>query len=301
MFTAPTAFRAIKREDPAAKFLKQYDLSNFRTLFLAGERTDPDTLHWAEDNLKVPVIDHWWQTETGWSIGANCIGIEMLPVKPGSPTRAVPGYDVQVLESDGSEAPRGQMGAICVKMPLPPSGLPTLWNADQRYIDSYMADYPGYYMTGDAGYMDEDSYIFVMARTDDIINVAGHRLSTGAIEEVLAEHPDVAECAVIGVADQLKGQLPLGLLVLNVGVHQEAGDIVGDSVRLVREKIGAVAAFRTAVVVDRLPKTRSGKILRGTMSCIADGTNYKAPATIEEPAVLDEIGVVLRTVGYAQE
>ena len=301
MFTAPTAFRAIKREDPAAKLLKQYDLSNFRTLFLAGERTDPDTLHWAENNLKVPVIDHWWQTETGWSIGANCIGIEKLPVKPGSPTRAVPGYDVRILEPEGSEAPRGQMGAICVKMPLPPSGLPTLWNADQRYISSYMADFPGYYMTGDAGYMDEDGYIFVMARTDDIINVAGHRLSTGAIEEVLAEHPDVAECAVIGVADQLKGQLPLGFLVLNVGVDQEAGDIVGDSVRLVRDKIGAVAAFRTAVVVDRLPKTRSGKILRGTMSCIADGTDYKAPATIEEPAVLDEIGVALRTVGYAQE
>lgn len=301
MFTAPTAFRAIKREDPAAKLLKQYDLSNFRTLFLAGERTDPDTLHWAENNLKVPVIDHWWQTETGWSIGANCIGIEKLPVKPGSPTRAVPGYDVQILEPDGTEAPCGQMGAICVKMPLPPSGLPTLWNADQRYISSYMVDFPGYYMTGDAGYMDEDGYIFVMARTDDIINVAGHRLSTGAIEEVLAEHPDVAECAVIGVADQLKGQLPLGFLVLNVGVDQEAGDIVGDSVRLVRVKIGAVAAFRTAVVVDRLPKTRSGKILRGTMSCIADGTDYKAPATIEEPAVLDEIGVALRTVGYAQE
>ena len=301
MFTAPTAFRAIKREDPAAKLLKQYDLSNFRTLFLAGERTDPDTLHWAENNLKVPVIDHWWQTETGWSIGANCIGIEKLPVKPGSPTRAVPGYDVQILEPDGTEAPCGQMGAICVKMPLPPSGLPTLWNADQRYISSYMADFPGYYMTGDAGYMDEDGYIFVMARTDDIINVAGHRLSTGAIEEVLAEHPDVAECAVIGVADQLKGQLPLGFLVLNVGVDQEAGDIVGDSVRLVRDKIGAVAAFRTAVVVDRLPKTRSGKILRGTMSCIADGTDYKAPATIEEPAVLDEIGVALRTLGYAQE
>ena len=301
MFTAPTAFRAIKREDPAAKLLKQYDLSNFRTLFLAGERTDPDTLHWAEDNLKVPVIDHWWQTETGWSIGANCIGIEKLPVKPGSPTRAVPGYDVQILEPDGAEAPCGQMGSICVKMPLPPSGLPTLWNADQRYINSYMADFPGYYMTGDAGYMDEDGYIFVMARTDDIINVAGHRLSTGAIEEVLAEHPDVAECAVIGVADQLKGQLPLGFLVLNLGVDQEVGDIVGDSVRLVRDKIGAVAAFRTAVVVDRLPKTRSGKILRGTMSCIADGTDYKAPATIEEPVVLDEIGVALRTVGYAQE
>ena len=301
MFTAPTAFRAIKREDPGGTLLKQYDMSKFRTLFLAGERTDPDTLHWAEDHLKVPVIDHWWQTETGWSIGANCIGIEMLPVKPGSPTRAAPGYDVRVLESDGTEAPRGDMGAICVKMPLPPSGLPTLWNADQRYIDSYMSDYPGYYMTGDAGYMDNDDYIFVMARTDDIINVAGHRLSTGGIEEVLAGHPDVAECAVIGVADQLKGQLPLGFLVLNAGTSRGDGDIVNDAVRLVREKIGAVAAFRTAVVVDRLPKTRSGKILRGAMSSIADGTEFKAPATIEEPLVLDEIGVALRTVGYAKE
>ncbi|MBT5108691.1 MAG: propionyl-CoA synthetase [Rhodospirillaceae bacterium] len=301
MFTAPTAFRAIKREDPGGTLLKQYDMSKFRTLFLAGERTDPDTLHWAEDHMKTPVIDHWWQTETGWSIGANCIGIEMLPVKPGSPTRAAPGYDVRILEPDGTEAPRGDMGAICVKMPLPPSGLLTLWNADQRYIDSYMSDYPGYYMTGDAGYMDNDDYIFVMARTDDIINVAGHRLSTGGIEEVLAGHPDVAECAVIGVADQLKGQLPLGFLVLNAGTSRDDGDIVTDAVRLVREQIGAVAAFRTAVVVDRLPKTRSGKILRGAMSAIADGTEYKAPATIEEPLVLDEIGVALRTVGYAQE
>jgi propionyl-CoA synthetase len=301
MFTAPTAFRAIKREDPKAELLSKYDLSNFRTLFLAGERTDPDTLHWAEDNLKVPVIDHWWQTETGWSIGANCIGIEMLPIKPGSPTRAAPGYDVRILEADGTEAPRGEMGSICVKMPLPPSGLPTLWNADQRYIDAYMSDFPGYYMTGDAGYLDEDGYIFVMARTDDVINVAGHRLSTGGIEEVLAAHPDVAECAVIGVADQLKGQLPLGLLVLNVGVTREEGDILREAVKMVREKIGPVAAFRTAAVVERLPKTRSGKILRAAMGAIADNTEYRAPATIEDPAVLDEIEVALQGVGYAQK
>ncbi|MBL4721063.1 MAG: propionyl-CoA synthetase, partial [Alphaproteobacteria bacterium] len=301
MFTAPTAFRAIKREDPKGELLAKYDLSNFRTLFLAGERTDPDTLHWAEDHLKVPVIDHWWQTETGWSIGANCIGIERLPVKPGSPTRAAPGYDVRVLDADGKETPRGEMGSICVKMPLPPSGLPTLWNADQRYIDSYMSDFPGYYMTGDAGYLDEDDYIFVMARTDDVINVAGHRLSTGAIEEVLAEHPDVAECAVIGVADQLKGQLPLGLLVLNAGVTRDEGDILRDVVRMVREKIGPVAAFKTATVVDRLPKTRSGKILRAAMSGIADSVEYRAPATIEDPAVLGEIEIALQGIGYAQK
>ncbi|MFT6580382.1 MAG: propionyl-CoA synthetase [Alphaproteobacteria bacterium] len=301
MFTAPTAFRAIKREDPKAELLSQYDLSNFRTLFLAGERTDPDTLHWAEDNLKVPVIDHWWQTETGWSIGANCIGIEMLPIKAGSPTRAAPGYDVRVLEPDGTEAPRGEMGSICVKMPLPPSGLPTLWNADQRYIDAYMSDFPGYYMTGDAGYLDEDGYIFVMARTDDVINVAGHRLSTGAIEEVLAAHPDVAECAVIGVADQLKGQLPLGLLVLNAGVTRDEGDILREAVKMVREKIGPVAAFKTAAVVESLPKTRSGKILRASMGAIADSVEYRAPATIEDPAVLDEIEIALQGVGYAQK
>jgi propionyl-CoA synthetase len=301
MFTAPTAFRAIKREDPEGKLIKQYDLSHFRTLFLAGERTDPDTLHWAEEKLKVPVIDHWWQTETGWSIGANCIGIEMLPVKPGSPTRAAPGYDIRILDNDGNELPRGDMGAICVKLPLPPSCFPTLWNADQRYIDSYMAEFPGYYKTGDAGYLDEDGYIFVMTRTDDVINVAGHRLSTGAIEEVLAAHPDVAECAVIGVADQLKGQLPLGFLVLNAGVARENEDIVDEAVKLVRAEIGPVAAFRTAAVVDRLPKTRSGKILRGTMQKIADSEEYRAPATIDDPAILDEIEIALKGVGYARD
>jgi len=300
MFTAPTAFRAIKREDPEGKLIKDYDLGNFRTLFLAGERTDPDTLHWAEDNLKVPVIDHWWQTETGWSIGANCTGIEMLPVKAGSPTRAAPGYDVQILDNDGSELPRGEMGAICVKLPLPPSCFPNLWNASDRYVESYMAEFPGYYKTGDAGYLDEDDYIFVMTRTDDVINVAGHRLSTGAIEEVLASHPDVAECAVIGVADQLKGQLPLGFLVLNAGVARDEQDIADEAVKLVRQEIGPVAAFKTVTVVDRLPKTRSGKILRGTMQKIADAEDYKMPATIDDPVILDEIEGALKTVGYAQ-
>lgn len=300
MFTAPTAFRAIKREDPEGKLIKDYDLSNFRTLFLAGERTDPDTLHWAENNLKVPVIDHWWQTETGWSIGTNCIGIEMLPVKAGSPTRAAPGYDVQILDNDGTELPRGEMGAICVKLPLPPSCFPNLWNASDRYIESYMAEFPGYYKTGDAGYLDEDDYIFVMTRTDDVINVAGHRLSTGAIEEVLASHPDVAECAVIGVADQLKGQLPLGFLVLNSGVARDNQDITDEAVKLVRQEIGPVAAFKTVTVVDRLPKTRSGKILRGTMQKIADSEDYKMPATIDDPIILNEIEGALKTVGYAR-
>jgi propionyl-CoA synthetase len=300
MFTAPTAFRAIKREDPNGKLLKQYDLSNFRTLFLAGERTDPDTLHWAEDMLKVPVIDHWWQTETGWAIGANCIGIEMLPIKPGSPTRAVPGYDVQILDGKGKRLAPGKMGAICVKLPLPPSGFSTLWNAADRYVKSYMEHFPGYYETGDAGYMDEDGYIYVMARTDDVINVAGHRLSTGAIEEVLASHPDVAECAVIGVADQLKGQLPLGFLVLKAGVNRPHEEIATEAVKLVRQEIGPVAAFKTATVVDRLPKTRSGKILRGTMQKIADSETYKVPATIDDPAILEEISAALKSVGYAR-
>ena len=301
LFTAPTAFRAIKKEDPNGTFLEQYDITSLRTLFLAGERTDPDTLSWAEEKLKVPVIDHWWQTETGWPIASNCIGIEALPVKPGSPTRAVPGYEIQVLDTAGCEVPRGEMGAICVKLPMPPSCLPTLWNADDRFIDSYMADYPGYYETGDAGYMDDDSYIFVMARTDDIINVAGHRLSTGAIEEVLADHRDVAECAVIGVSDALKGQLPFGFLVLNAGVNTAGNEIVRDVVGMVRERIGPVAAFKSAVVIDRLPKTRSGKILRSTMASIADGNEYRQPATIDDPAILLEIEQALQTVGYAKK
>ncbi|MCP5150909.1 MAG: propionyl-CoA synthetase [Ectothiorhodospiraceae bacterium] len=299
MFTAPTAFRAIKKEDPKGTLIGDYDLSRFRTLFLAGERTDPDTLHWAEEKLKVPVIDHWWQTETGWSICANCMGIEQLPVKAGSPTRAAPGMDVQVVDEGCNRLPAGQIGALVVKLPLPPGSLPTLWNADQRFVDAYLAEFPGYYKTADAGYIDEDGYVFVMARTDDIINVAGHRLSTGGMEEVLASHPDVAECAVIGVADQLKGQLPLGFLVLNAGVERGDAEIVSECVKLVREQIGPVAAFKTAVVVKRLPKTRSGKILRGTMRSIADRESWKMPATIDDPATLDEITESLRGVGYA--
>ncbi|MEQ8604655.1 MAG: propionyl-CoA synthetase [Marivibrio sp.] len=289
LFTAPTAFRAIKKEDPKAELLRDYDLSKFRALYLAGERCDPDTLHWAEDILQVPVIDHWWQTETGWPMAANPLGIESLPIKAGSPTRAVPGYDVQVIDDQLNEVPRGEMGAICVKLPLPPGCLPTLWNADQRFIDAYLADYPGFYKTGDAGYMDEDGYIYVMSRTDDIINVAGHRLSTGAMEEVLAGHPDVAECAVVGVADAMKGQLPLGLLVLKSGVERPDAEIVAEVVKKVRDEIGPVAAFKQAIVVKRLPKTRSGKILRRSISGIAEGQEVAVPATIDDPAILDEI------------
>ncbi len=300
LFTAPTAFRAIKKEDPDGALIGDYDLSQFKTLFLAGERCDPDTLHWAEDKLGVPVIDHWWQTETGWAIAANCMGIERLPVKPGSPTRPVPGYDVQILGPDNQPVPNGEMGAICIKLPMPPSCLPTLWKADERYVQSYLTDYPGYYQTGDAGYLDEDGYVFVMSRTDDIINVAGHRLSTGGMEEVLAEHPDVAECAVIGVADTLKGQLPLGFLVLKAGVTRPHEEIVAEVVKQVRQSIGPVAAFKTCTVVPRLPKTRSGKILRGTMRAIADGQDYKMPATIDDPIILEEIGESLKTVGYAK-
>jgi len=298
LFTAPTAFRAIKKEDPRGEFIGKHDLSHFRALFLAGERCDPDTLAWAQDMLKVPVIDHWWQTETGWSIAANCMGIEPLPVKPGSPTRAVAGYDVRVIDGELNEMPRGEMGAICIKLPMPPSCLPTLWNADQRYIDSYLADYPGYYKTGDAGYMDEDGYIYVMSRIDDVINVAGHRLSTGAMEEVLSAHPDVAECAVIGAYDALKGQMPVGFLVLKSGVDRPHEEIVAEVVKMVREQIGPVAAFKTATVVNRLPKTRSGKILRGTMASIADGKEFKPPATIDDPAILDEISESLSKIGY---
>jgi len=300
LFTAPTAFRAIKKEDPEGELIADYDLSRFKTLFLAGERCDPDTLHWAEDKLGVPVIDHWWQTETGWAIAANCMGIERLPVKAGSPTRPVPGYDVQILGPDNQPVPNGEMGAICIKLPMPPSCLPTLWQADDRYVQSYLTDYPGYYQTGDAGYLDEDGYVFVMSRTDDIINVAGHRLSTGAMEEVLAEHPDVAECAVIGVADTLKGQLPLGFLVLKAGVSRPHEEIVAEVVKQVRQAIGPVAAFKTCTVVPRLPKTRSGKILRGTMRAIADGQDYKMPATIDDPVILEEIGDSLKTVGYGK-
>jgi len=299
LFTAPTAFRAIKREDPEAQLLKNYDISHFKALFLAGERTDPDTLEWAQTHLKTPVIDHWWQTETGWAIAANCMGLHEFPVKAGSPTKAVPGWNVQILDEGCNPVKAGDIGAIVVKLPLPPGSLPTLWNADDRYVEAYLNDYPGYYKTADAGYVDEDGYISVMARTDDIINVAGHRLSTGGMEEVLASHPDVAECAVLGVADQLKGQLPLGFLVLNAGVKRGHDEIIAEVVKLVREKIGPVAAFKQAVVVDRLPKTRSGKILRGTMQKIADSEDYRMPATIDDPAILSEIEEHLESIGYA--
>ena len=300
LFTAPTAFRAIKREDPAGDMVKKYDLSSLRTLFLAGERSDPDTIHWAQDQLGVPVIDHWWQTETGWAISAIPVGLGMLPVKIGSPGVPMPGYDVRVLGDDGAELPPGELGAIVIKLPLPPGTLPNLWNAEDRYRKSYLDHFPGYYETGDAGYMDEDGYLYIMARTDDVINVAGHRLSTGAMEEVLASHPDVAECAVIGVSDPLKGQLPLGFLCLNAGAARDQDEVVAEVVKLVREKIGPVAAFKLAVVVDRLPKTRSGKILRGTMVAIADGKDFKLPATIDDPAILDEIAAALQTLGYAK-
>jgi propionyl-CoA synthetase len=298
LFTAPTAFRAIKREDPSGELIRKYDLSGFRTLFLAGERCDPDTLLWAQKQLGVPVIDHWWQTETGWPIGANCIGLGMLPVKPGSCTKPVPGYDVRVFGYDGSELPSGQIGTIVIKLPLPSGCLATLWNNDEGYRKAYLAGFPGYYLTADAGYKDEDGYLWVMTRTDDIINVAGHRLSTGALEEVLSAHPDVAECAVLGVTDEIKGEIPLGLIVLKAGVRRSDGEIISEAVQMVRERIGAVASFRVAVVVKRLPKTRSGKILRGTIKKIADGVEYQVPPTIDDPLILDEITADLSEVGY---
>ena len=300
MFTAPTAFRAIKQQDPDGALIANYDLSRFRTVFLAGERCDPGTLHWAEEKLGVPVIDHWWQTETGWAIASNCVGIETLPVKAGSTACAAPGWEVTVFDADGAETPAGQIGAIACKLPLPPGTLPGFWQADNRYKAGYLDRFEGYYETGDAGYIDDDGYIYVMSRTDDIINVAGHRLSTGAIEEVLADHPDVAECAVMGVADQLKGQLPVGLIVLKAGVDRDTDDIVTELVGMVRERIGPVAAFKKAVVVGRLPKTRSGKILRGTMRKIADSEQHRVPATIEDPQVLEEIRVALQSLGYAE-
>ncbi|MGB5558777.1 MAG: propionyl-CoA synthetase [Paracoccaceae bacterium] len=298
LFTAPTAFRAIKREDPKGEQVKKYDVSGLSALFLAGERADPDTIQWAMDVLKVPVIDHWWQTETGWAIAANPMGIEQLPVKIGSPSVAMPGYDIQALDEAGHQQSAGTLGAIAIRLPLPPGTLPTLWNAEERYKKSYLEHFPGYYETGDAGYVDEDGYVYIMARTDDVINVAGHRLSTGGMEEVLASHPDVAECAVIGVSDELKGQLPVGLLCLNSGVDRDHAEICSEVVKLVRDRIGPVAAFKMAVVVDRLPKTRSGKILRATMVKIADGQSFKPPATIDDPAILDEIGSALKTLGY---
>ncbi|MEZ5909224.1 MAG: propionyl-CoA synthetase [Hyphomicrobiaceae bacterium] len=293
MFTAPTAFRAIKKEDPNGDLIRNYDLRAFRTLFLAGERADPDTVQWAEEKLDVPVIDHWWQTETGWAIAGNPVGLGLLPVKHGSPTVAMPGYDVQVLDDAGEPVPDGKLGNIAIKLPLPPACLPTLWQNDQRMRDSYLSQFPGYYSTSDAGYRDEDGYLFIMGRTDDIINVAGHRLSTGAMEEVLASHPDVAECAVIGVQDALKGELPLGFVVLKAGVNRDPAEIEKEIIALVRERIGPVAALKTVLVVKRLPKTRSGKILRATMRQIADGTEFKVPATIDDPVILEEIADAL--------
>jgi propionyl-CoA synthetase len=299
-FTAPTAFRAIKRDDPKGELIKDYDISCLNILYLAGERADPDTIHWAQRTLGVPVIDHWWQTEIGYPAVCNPVGIELLPVKVGSPSVALPGFDIRVLDEAGKEMPRGELGAIVIKLPLPPGTLPTLWNAEARFRKSYLTTFPGYYETGDAGMIDEDGYLYIMARTDDVINVAGHRLSTGAMEEVLASHEDVAECAVIGVGDELKGQLPLGFLCLNRGCNRPHDEIVKEVIKLVRDKIGPVAAFKLAVVVDRLPKTRSGKILRATMVKIADGQDYKMPATIDDPAILDEIRLALQPLGYAK-
>ena len=298
LFTAPTSFRAIKKEDPEGRFITKYDLSRFRTLFLAGERCDPDTLIWARDHLRVPVIDHWWQTETGWPIAANCVGLGMLPVKPGSPTTPVPGYDVRVLGDDGSERPAGEIGGLVIKLPLPPGCLPTLWNNEAGYEDSYLSRHPGYYVTGDAGFKDDDGYLFVMSRVDDIINVAGHRLSTGGMEEVLASHPDIAECAVVGVADAIKGEVPIGFAVTKAGVTRGPDEIVAELVERVRSSIGPVAAFKKAALVPRLPKTRSGKILRATIKKMAEGREYTVPATIDDPAILDEIGVALKRLGY---
>ena len=299
-FTAPTAFRAIKREDPEGKFKSQYDLSCLQALFLAGERADPDTINWAKNLLGVPVIDHWWQTETGWTIVGNPMGIEQLPIKVGSPSVPMPGYDVKILDNDGNELPRGELGAVVIKLPLPPGSLPTLWNAEERFKKSYLSTFPGFYETGDAGLIDNDGYVYIMARTDDVINVAGHRLSTGAMEEALSNHADVAECAVIGVSDQLKGQIPLGFLCLTKGVNRPHEEIVSECIKLVRNQIGPVASFKLAAIVPRLPKTRSGKILRATMVKIADGQEFKMPATIDDPIILDEIRASLLKLGYAK-
>ena len=301
LFTAPTAFRAIKKVDPEGALLKQYDMSSLKTLFLAGERCDPDTLQWAQQKLGVDVIDHWWQTETGWSICSNCLGIEKLPVVSGSPSVAVPGYDLHVLDDNCNPVPAGTIGALAVKLPLPPGTFITLWNAPERFKQAYFSTYDGYYETGDAGYIDENGYVFVMARTDDVINVAGHRLSTGAIEEVLAGHPDVAECAVLGAADDLKGQLPIGLVILNDGVDRAAKDISTELVARVREHIGPVAAFKSVAVVNKLPKTRSGKMLRATMRSIADANEWQMPATIEDTSALDDVTDALKQLGYANK
>ena len=301
LFTAPTAFRAIKRADPDGDFLKKHDTSSLTYLFLAGERADPDTILWAQDKLGVPVIDHWWQTETGWSICSNPVGIEVLPVKLGSPSVPMPGYQVDILAEDGSPRAAGELGAIAVKLPLPPSCLPTIWGADQAFVEKYLTTFPGYYETGDAGYKDKDGYLYIMARTDDVINVAGHRLSTGQLEEVLAEHPDVAECAVIGVADELKGQLPLGLICLYPNCEKPVEAVCTEAIDLVKSRVGRVSAFNLVVAIDRLPKTRSGKVLRGTMAKIADGVEWTMPATIDDPVILDEIATALKTLGYPKK
>lgn len=301
LFTAPTAFRAIKKEDPNGDFIKKYDISCFKCLYLAGERTDPDTLHWAEDMIGVPVIDHWWQTETGWAIVGNCRGIEELPVKEGSPTKALPGYDVRVVDDEGVELPRGTEGNIVCKLPLPPGTLTTLWRNDERFVKSYMTKFPGYYETSDGGYIDEDGYVYVMGRMDDVINIAGHRLSTGAMEEIISNHPDVAECAVFGADDQMKGQLPVGFFVVKAGVTRNGNEIKDELVKMVRETIGPIACFRDAHQVARLPKTRSGKILRGTMRAIANNKDYKVPSTIDDPTILNEITQTLTEMGYVKK
>ncbi len=298
LFTAPTALRAIKREDPNGDYIRKYDLNHFRALFLAGERCDPDTLLWAQKHLNVRVIDHWWQTETGWAIGANCVGLGKFPVKPGSCAKPVPGYDVRILDEEANEVSTDQIGNIVIKLPLPPGCLPTLWNNDSGYREAYLNTFPGYYTTADAGFKDEDGYLWVMSRTDDIINVAGHRLSTGGMEEVLSFHPDVAECAVMGVADEIKGEVPFGAVVLKAGVERPDHEIIQELIQMVREKIGPIASFKTATIVKRLPKTRSGKILRGTMKKIADGVEYRIPATLDDPAILDEITETFAALGY---
>ncbi|MBN1533232.1 MAG: propionyl-CoA synthetase [Spirochaetes bacterium] len=298
LFTAPTAFRAIKKEDPKGEYLKKYDIASLKYLFLAGERLDPDTYHWASDMLKVPVVDHWWQTETGWAIAANCMGLERFPIKAGSPTKPVPGYLVEIIDENGKPQPRGTEGLVAMKLPLPPGTLPTLWQNDEKFKESYLESFPGYYFTGDGGYFDSDGYVYIMGRVDDVINVAGHRLSTGAMEEVIAKHPDVAECAVIGVADDFKGQLPLGFVVLKEGAAKGEKAIMDDLVTMVRDQIGAVAVFKQAIIVKRLPKTRSGKILRSTMRKIADGQEFKVPSTIDDPEILKEIEGSLKAIGY---
>jgi propionyl-CoA synthetase len=300
LFTAPTAFRAIKKEDPEGAYLKKYDLSHFKYLFLAGERLDPDTYHWASDLLKRPVIDHWWQTETGWPIAANCMGLAPCPIKAGSPAKPVPCYQVDILDENGKPLPPGKEGIVAIKLPLPPGTLLTLWKNDEKFKESYLDVFPGYYFTGDGGYYDQDGYLYIMGRVDDVINVAGHRLSTGAMEEILSTHPDVADCAVVGVADDFKGQLPLGFVVLKSGVKKNPGAIIDELIKLVRDQIGAVASFKQAIIVHRLPKTRSGKILRGAMRKLADGESFQTPSTIDDPKILVEIGESLKAIGYAK-